>query len=404
MDFALLPPEITSTRIYAGPGTEPMLAAAVAWDGLTDQLYATASAYSAVIAQLTSGPWQGPASAGMAGAAAAYVAWLTTTAAQAEQTANQARAAAAAFEVALVTAVPPPLIAANRSLLISLIAANLFGQNTPAIAATELQYDEMWAQDVAVMYGYAGSSAAAMALTTFTPPPQTTNPAGLVCESAAVELATATSSSSNAYAALMQITAGLPNMLQQLTSPVISSTTYLSWLSTLSSFVSPMVTPLYGLSSVMSTLSSLTSVLKSSGTTATTIGKEVSGLGSALAGGLASGTKALAATGFTGLAAGGASAAVGQAGTIGALSVPQGWATAHDAGIPTASALSSAGLGTFGATEADALAGTGLDRAVPGLISPPPTTVAGRNASEATGATPRFDVRPTVIPRSPIGG
>ncbi len=40
----------------------------------------------------------------------------------------------------------------------TLIATNLLGHNTPAIAATEAQYVEMWAQDVAAMFGYAASS------------------------------------------------------------------------------------------------------------------------------------------------------------------------------------------------------------------------------------------------------
>ena len=59
--------------------------------------------------------------------------------------------------------VPPPLIAANRAQLMALIATNIFGQNTPAIMATEAHYSEMWAQDATAMYGYAASSAAASA-------------------------------------------------------------------------------------------------------------------------------------------------------------------------------------------------------------------------------------------------
>jgi PPE-repeat protein len=54
-----------------------------------------------------------------------------------------------------------------------LVATNLFGQNTPAIAATETLYAEMWAQDATAMYGYAGTSASATTLTPFTPAPQT---------------------------------------------------------------------------------------------------------------------------------------------------------------------------------------------------------------------------------------
>ena len=82
----------------------------------------------------------------------------------------QARAAAAAFEQAFAMTVPPPVIAANRTQLMALIATNFFGQNTAAIAATEAQYAEMWAQDATAMYGYSSASAAAATLTPFAPP------------------------------------------------------------------------------------------------------------------------------------------------------------------------------------------------------------------------------------------
>ena len=63
--------------------------------------------------------------------------------------------------------VPPPVIAANRALLAALVATNFFGQNTPAIMMTEALYAEMWAQDAAAMYGYAGASVAAAQVTPF---------------------------------------------------------------------------------------------------------------------------------------------------------------------------------------------------------------------------------------------
>ncbi len=175
MDFALFPPEINSGRMYAGPGSGPMVAAAAAWSGLAAQLESAASSYQSVISGLTGGPWLGPASVSMAAAAAPYVGWMNTTAAQAAQTATQAQATAAAYEAAFAATVPPPVITANRSLLTALVATNLFGQNTPAIAATETQYAEMWAQDAAAMYGYAGSTATVTSgLPTFSPAPQTT--------------------------------------------------------------------------------------------------------------------------------------------------------------------------------------------------------------------------------------
>ena len=174
MDFAFLPPEINSGRVYDGPGSGPMLTAAAAWDGLATELHSAATSYGSVISELSAGPWLGAASAAMTAAATPYVAWMQSTASQAEQTAIQAKAAAAAYEVTFAAMVPPPVIEANRALLQALVATNLFGQNSPAIAATETLYAEMWAQDATAMYGYAGASASATTLTPFTPAPQTT--------------------------------------------------------------------------------------------------------------------------------------------------------------------------------------------------------------------------------------
>src|SRR5579875_4207177 len=106
MDFAMLPPEINSGRIYAGPGSGSMLAASAAWDTLAADLQSTAASYASVISSLTGGPWLGPSSASMAAAAAPYLEWMTTTAAQAEQAASQARAAAVAYETAFAMTVP----------------------------------------------------------------------------------------------------------------------------------------------------------------------------------------------------------------------------------------------------------------------------------------------------------
>jgi PPE-repeat protein len=174
MEFATLPPEVNSGRMYAGPGSGPMLAAAESWETLAAELHSTANSYEAVVSGLTSGPWLGPSSVSMAAAASSYVTWLSRTAAQAEQTASQARAVTAAYEAAFAATVPPPEVASNRTQLMSLIATNVLGQNTPAIAATEAQYSEMWAQDAAAMYAYSGSTASATQLAPFTPAQQNT--------------------------------------------------------------------------------------------------------------------------------------------------------------------------------------------------------------------------------------
>src|SRR5580700_5443884 len=160
-DFAAQPPEVISAKIYSGPGTSSLQSAATAWEGLAGELQSTAANYQSVIAGLVSGDWTGPSSEAAAAAAAPYVSWLSTTAGQAEQTAGQARAAASAYETALAATVPPAEITANRAQLASLLQTNVFGQNTSAIAATEAEYGQFWAQDVAALFGYAGSSSAA---------------------------------------------------------------------------------------------------------------------------------------------------------------------------------------------------------------------------------------------------
>jgi PPE-repeat protein len=221
MDFASLPPEINSARMYAGPGSRPMLAAAATWDGLAAELQSTASSYQSAIAELIAGPWLGPSSASMAAAAALYVAWLRSTAAQAEQTANQAAAAAAAYETAFAETVPPPVVAANRSLLMALLATNFFGQNTPAIATTETQYAEMWAQDAGAMYGYASASTSATSLTAFIPPPSSTNSGGQAGQATAVAQASAApaGSAQGIVSSVQQTFSAVPNALSSLATP-----------------------------------------------------------------------------------------------------------------------------------------------------------------------------------------
>ncbi|EUA92050.1 PPE family protein [Mycobacterium ulcerans str. Harvey] len=166
-DFGSLSPEINSGRIYAGPGSGPVLAAAgslgcaghrVGRHRMWIQLRDHPIDELAVV---------GPAAAAMLTAVTPYVSWLTTMATRAEQAAMQARAAAAAYEAAFAMTVPPPAIAVNRVRLLTLIATNFFGQNTPSIAATEAEYAEFWAQDATAMYCYASTSTSFLALPAF---------------------------------------------------------------------------------------------------------------------------------------------------------------------------------------------------------------------------------------------
>jgi len=85
MNYAALPPEVNSLRMYTGPGSAPMRAAAAAWSGLAAELHAAVNSYEAVITELTAQAWLGPASLALTQSAARYAAWMAATAAQVDQ-------------------------------------------------------------------------------------------------------------------------------------------------------------------------------------------------------------------------------------------------------------------------------------------------------------------------------
>lgn len=325
MDFGALPPEINSGRMYCGPGCGSMLAAAAAWDGLAADLHSTAASYQSVIWDLTGAAWLGPASVAMTAAAAPYVSWLTTTAALCEETATQARAAASAYEAAFAMTVPPQVIAANRAQLMALVATNFLGQNTPAIMATEAHYGEMWAQDAAAMYGYAGSSAAASTLAPFTPPTPTTNPAGLASQAAAVAHAAATSvgtSTQTVMSTSSQLLSAVPNALQGLAEPLPAAAASLPSLSQLLGLLSPV--------NLAGSYAGLGYSAHYDPGGASKLDAILARLGALPAG---PGTGALASLGSADPGAGSGaapvvSAGLGRASSIGALSVPPRWAAA----------------------------------------------------------------------------
>ena len=391
MDFAALPPEINSASMYTGAGSGPMLAAAAAWDDLAEDLYSAATSYHSVISGLTSGPWLGAASAAMAAAATPNVVWMTTVASQAEQTAVQARMAVSAYETAFAMTVPPPMITANRSLLMALVATNFLGQNTPAIAATEAQYDAMWAQDAAAMYSYAANSASAATVPTFAAPQQTTSSAGLGGQAAAVSHATGTSAGANAQAVLSQLTAAAPQTLQSLSTPTATtSTSGLDSLTTLQPLMSASSSLGWITSAGLSNANQLKNLFPAASAAAT---------GAAAADGLAPATSAVGATSLASVGSGGVdstAAALGRAGTIGPLSVPQTWATGAAPISPTGLALALPSGGTSAAV------GTTAPASMLGPV--PMAPLAGRADPTPASATPRFDTRPSVVPRSPAAG
>ncbi|OBH58131.1 PPE family protein [Mycobacterium sp. E2479] len=422
-DFAALPPEINSGRMYAGPGSGPMMAAAAAWDEIAAELGVAASGYSSVVTELASGPWVGPASMSMVSAITPYVSWLHAMATQAEETAGQGRAAAAAFEAAFAMTVPPPVIAANRVLLANLVATNFFGQNTPAIAATEAQYMQMWAQDAAAMTAYAASSATASVLPPVTAPPNTTNPEAGSNQAAAVTQAVAEPAGNTA-----QTTA---NATSQLASPQALS------LSTTQAAQAPAAAtnasdpgPFTWLTNALQNVTQsglptpTNNFLGLNPTLYDTIFKRMTGLGyfsngmaqfassiaqqltfgpggsTAGAGGAWYPTPQFASLGLSNLGGvgnvGAVSAGAGQAARVGMLSVPQHWAT-------LTSAVSPATVSDLEAAPVQAAASGTHGSPANGLLRGMPVGGMGRRGA-AAGYVNKYGFRYSVLTRPPSAG
>jgi len=417
VEYGELPPEINSARIYAGPRSGPMLAAASAWDGLASELYSTASSYESIISYLTSEEWLGAASSSLAAAVTPYIEWMSDTAAQAEQIADQATSAAAAYETAFAEHVPPTVIAANRTQLASLVATNVLGQNTPAITATEAQYEEMWAQDAAAMYQYAGSSAAASEPRPFSRPPQTTDPAGQANQAAAT-----TQASSNATDSVGNKMSELSAALHQLASPLRPASSTSTGSSSVTAPNSDTATT--GLPGLLNTLDGSThdafgafvTDFGDTGFPAAVLGGVESGADVGLVGPIGAGAVASLghAAGFTSAVQGGAvpgpsstvvstvapspvggavSAAINRAELVGTLSVPQSWSaiTSANATGPSTAAIPAASAGA-------------APEASPGIPGMPgmPMPAAGERGAVLNYGMPRYGFKPSVIPKNVV--
>jgi PPE-repeat protein len=390
LDFAALPPEINSARMYSGAGSAPMLAAASAWNTMATEMRSAAANYGSVVSELTTEGWLGRSSMSMLAAAAPYLAWLSSTASRAEQAGDQANAAVAAFESAFAMTVPPAVVAANRAELATLVATNVFGQNTPAIAAAEAQYTEMWAQDAAAMNGYAGASSAATQLTPLTAPESPVNADGVTGQVAqATQTATGTVQSTLSSAA--SDTAGstsfgsLESSLAGLLSGSDNSALGTFWNG---NFFSTMVTngalaggP-FNPQFILGTVAGF-NYLMGPDKTATAAGA-LSGLGGTSV--MGSDVAGLARLEGLGVAE---SAGMGHANLVGTLSVPPGWASAATIN-PTEAAAPAGGLSDIGTSPAGG----------PGGFAAPVGSTAGR----LRRAIPKYGFRPVVMARPPAAG
>lgn len=381
-----VPPEINSGRMYTGPGSSSLAASAAAWQGLAAELGSSGAAFNAVVSALGAQDWLGPSSISMALAAAPYVVWMLATAQQCQEAAVAAGAAATAFEGARAGVVPPPVIAANRSTLMSLMATNFLGINTPAIAANEATYDEMWAQDTTVMYGFAADAAGITgALVPFVPPAANSNPMALAAQAAAVGQSGGSAAAQQPMNMLSQA-GGMTNLPAGMDAQSMLSmgpqlvTMIPQALQGLSSPLSSM-SPTSGLSQFQSLLSPFMSALSNPGMMG----------GAGAAGGAGSGLSGLGGVGGAG---GAVEAMAGRAGSLGGLSVPATWT----AGTSTESTAGAKTVTPLAATSGTSAGAGAVPASAPGgSMGGAPMAAGLGNRGSGSSGTPRYGTPVKVI-------
>ncbi|KQH79439.1 MULTISPECIES: PPE family protein [Mycobacterium] len=345
VDYGMLPPEINSARIYAGPGAASLVSAAVAWNNVAADFAAAASGHRSVIEALTSGPWLGPASAKLVSSVSPFITWLSNSSEQAAETATQAAAAAAAYERAFAGSVPPPLITANRAMLQQLIATNLLGQNSSAISMLEAQYGEFWAQDAGAMYNYAGSASAATNLRPLAAPADAVDPLGFLDQGIGAFKAAGSGVQTQLNNLGATVGPRVSDVVKTLSTPlngqgaaidawIVANTPLDDIVPLYSKYISPYINSVAALTQSTQTIGQNTSGFTGLAGIANTLNKDAAAAAKAAASAAAEAAPAAAAAagqaaGNLGAGLGGVAGSLGKATAIGGLAVPANWVPWH---------------------------------------------------------------------------
>ncbi|KEP38786.1 PPE domain-containing protein [Mycobacterium kansasii] len=175
-----IPPEINAFRLTmmgAGPATHVPQIAAYTTAAVT---HAEQGLQQAMTAAATSAGFQGFGGVSMLATATPMAAWLQTAGAHAEAAAATIQTGVSAYAAAVSATIPHATVVANRVREAVLESTNFMGINSAAIAETNAEYGEYWAQNAATMMGYlAAMGPVVSALSTPLPPqPGLSNPAG----------------------------------------------------------------------------------------------------------------------------------------------------------------------------------------------------------------------------------
>ncbi|CKO90524.1 PPE family protein [Mycobacterium tuberculosis] len=149
----MIPAEYISNIIYEGPGADSLFFASGQLRELAYSVETTAESLEDELDELDEN-WKGSSSDLLADAVERYLQWLTKHSRQILETAYVIDFLAYVYEETRHKVVPPATIANNREEVHRLIASNVAGVNTPAIAGLDAQYQQYRAQNIAVMNDY----------------------------------------------------------------------------------------------------------------------------------------------------------------------------------------------------------------------------------------------------------
>ena len=381
LDFAGIPPEINSALMYSGAGSGPLMAAAASYNNLAAELSTTATSWESIITNLTTQSWRGAGVGGAAAAAAALCGVAGHHGSRARARGRPGRRIGGRLRGGVCGHGSPSDRRCQQSYTVGARRdATSWAINTPAIAATEAHYAEMWVQDATAMYTYAAAATSAAALQPLTPASPTSSP---VCGGYPSRRGSRGHCAADFHPSLWD---ALPNSVQTLPNSVDSAygTPFIT------NFIQQIgVTAAWFVGNTIPTVASYAHTIAAAEAAApAAAASSVTPVG-----GMALPMGSLVSSVGSGGGLGGAvSAGLGEAGSVGGLSVPASWSAAAPATLESSTAPL-AGSGWTAGVEETAGSG-GIVPGMPGMAG------AAKGAGGLAG--PRYGIKPIVMPK-PVG-
>jgi PPE-repeat protein len=153
-DAGAVDPATNHVLMRSGDLGASLLDAAAGHETIADMLLAEMAAMGLNVNSTAAVSWQGPGGQMMTMSAAEFILLCETASVWARVSMLQASEVAMAHSTALESMIPAEVVVTNRTTQSALVATNVFGIHSPAIAALEAQYQEFWVQNATARTGY----------------------------------------------------------------------------------------------------------------------------------------------------------------------------------------------------------------------------------------------------------